>query len=119
MAAGATLVAISPQLEEYNRKITEQNHLTFDVLSDRGNQVAGRFGLAFKLPDDLRALYEKFGADLARFNGDDSWTLPMPGRFVIDGGSIIRSAEVDPDYTVRPEPSATVAALQTLRARAK
>ena len=85
------------------------------MLSDRGNQVARKFGLVFRLPDDLRALYEKFGADLAKFNGDDSWTLPMPGRFVIDSGSIIRSAEVDPDYTVRPEPSQTVAALKALR----
>ncbi len=86
------------------------------MLSDRGNQLARRFGLAFELADDLRALYAKFGVDLEKFNGDDSWMLPMPGRFVIDRGSIIRSAEVDPDYTIRPEPSRTIEVLKALKA---
>jgi peroxiredoxin len=76
--------------------------------------VAQRFGLTFALPDDLRALYLTFPLDLAQFNGDDSWTLPMPGRFVIDRAGIIGYAEVDPDYTTRPEPADTVAALRAL-----
>jgi peroxiredoxin len=38
----------------------------------------------------------------------------MPARFVIDRAGIIRAADVDPDYTVRPEPEATVAVLKTL-----
>ena len=39
----------------------------------------------------------------------------MPARFVIDRGGIIRSAESDPDYTTRPEPEETLAALRALR----
>jgi peroxiredoxin len=115
-AAGATLIAISPQLEEHGRKAVEQNRLTFDLLTDRGNQLGRSFGLVFKLPDDLRGLYAKFGVDLEKFNGDDSWTLPMPARFVIDSHTIIRSADVNPDYTVRPEPSATIEVLKALKA---
>ena len=113
-ALGASLVAISPQLPEHNRELIRTRHLTFEILTDRGNAVARRFGLAFALPDDLRALYLTFPLDLAQFNGDDSWTLPMPGRFVIDRAGIIRYAEVDPDYTTRPEPTDTVAALRAL-----
>jgi peroxiredoxin len=41
---------------------------------------------------------------LPSFNGDESWTLPMPGRFVIGRDSSILYAEVNPDYTRRPEP---------------
>jgi len=66
------------------------------------------------LPNDLRELYRKFGIDLKRFNGDDSWRLPIPARFIIDSNSLIRYASADPDYTVRPDPRETVAALQTL-----
>ena len=69
----------------------------------------------FSLPDDLRKLYRKFGADLPKFNGDDSWTLPMPGRFIVARDGTIRGADVDPDYTVRPEPSRTVELLKTLQ----
>jgi peroxiredoxin len=75
------------------------------VLTDLGNEVAGKFGLSFKLPDELVGLYAQFGIDLARFNGDKSWTLPLPGRFVIDTNGKIVDKEVHPDYSQRPEPT--------------
>ncbi len=68
----------------------------------------------FALPDDLRDLYLKFGVDLAKDNDDPAWTLPIPARFVLDTSGIIRAADADPDYTVRPEPSQTVAVLRAL-----
>ena len=113
-ATGARLVALSPQREAYLRQMAEKNHLEFELVSDTGNVVAGKFGLVFSLPSDLREVYRSFGVDLTRFNGDDSWTLPMPGRFVIDQAGIIRHVDIDPDYTVRPEPAETVAFLKKL-----
>lgn len=115
IAAGATLVAISPQLAEHSRAVAEKHQLTFDLLSDQGNRVARQFGLVFKLPDDLRQVYMKFGIDLAKVNGDASWTLPMPARFVIDQTGTIRAAAVDPDYTRRPDPAQTVEILRALK----
>jgi peroxiredoxin len=103
---GANLISISPQLPEFN--------LTFDLLSDPGNKVAKAFGISFSFPENLKNLYLKFGIDLPKHNGDDSWTLPMPARFIIDRDSTIRYAEVDPDYTVRPEPEHTIEALKAL-----
>jgi peroxiredoxin len=76
--------------------------------------VAARFGLVFALPEYLRAIYATFPLDLAIYNGDASWTLPMPARFVIDREGMIGAAESDPDYTTRPEPEDTVAALRAL-----
>ena len=111
---GANLISISPQLPEFNRKLISQKNLTFDLLSDPGNKVAGAFGIAFSFPEDLKNLYLKFGIDLSKNNGDESWTLPMPARFIIDLDSTIRYAEVDPDYTVRPEPEHTIKALRSL-----
>jgi len=116
-ALGATLVAISPQLPSHNRELTKSRSLTFPILSDAGNKVAGRFGLVFALPDYLRAIYATFPLDLASYNGDASWTLPMPARFVIDRQGIIRAAESDPDYTTRPEPEDTLTALRALSRR--
>lgn len=84
------------------------------MLDDRGNQLSRRLGLVFELPADLRQLYAQFGIDLERFNGDSSWTLPMPARYVVDGEGLIRSADVHPDYTRRPEPEATVEVLKGL-----
>ena len=85
------------------------------MLRDLGNRVAEAYGLAFTLPEDLQALYLKFGIDLARGNGDGTWRLPIPARFVIDRSGIIRAVDADPDYTRRPEPSQTVEALKRLK----
>ena len=91
--------------------------LPFDLLEDHGNVIARRFSLVYRLPDYLRELYEKtLKLSLPAYNGDESWELPMPARFVISRDSIIRSAEADPDYTHRPEPSDTVAALRRVLA---
>lgn len=76
--------------------------------------MARRYGLVFELPDDLREVYKKFGTDLSKYNGDDSWTLPMPARYVIAPNGKILAADVHPDYTVRPEPSDTVDFLRQL-----
>ena len=79
--------------------------------------MAAQFGLRFALPDYLREVYRSFPLDLEKFNGDPSWTLPIPARFVIDQQGIIRSAESDPDYTTRPEPVDTLEALRAISRR--
>jgi peroxiredoxin len=86
------------------------------VLRDLGNRVAGEYGLVFTLPDDLREIYLRLGIDLARGNGDGTWRLPIPARFVVDRRGVIRAADADPDYTRRPEPARTVEVLRQLGA---
>ena len=98
------------------RETEEPKPLPFELLRDFGNRAAEAYGLVFTLPDDLREIYLKFGIDLARGNGDGTWRLPVPARFVIDGQGIIRAVDADPDYTRRPEPGRTVEILEGLRA---
>ena len=107
-ALGATICAITPQLPEASRPLIDKHKIGFDLLSDRGNEYASQLGIRFKLPDDLKQVYLSFGNDLAVCNSEDSWTLPMPGRFVIDTKGVVRAVDVDPDYRYRPEPEKTV-----------
>ena len=93
--------------------ITKQA-LGFDILRYAGNSYAASLGLRFRLPDELIPVYRGFGIDLPDCNGEDSWTLPMPARFVIDRGGVIRAVDADPDYTVRPEPEETLAKVRAL-----
>ena len=88
--------------------------MTFEILSDPGNEVAQRYGLTFQLTEDLKEVYLKFNIDLEKYNGDDSWTLRLPARLIIDGDGIIRYAEINADYTVRPEPEETIVALKNM-----
>lgn len=116
--AGASLVAISPQNPVNSRKSVRNNGLDFPILSDPHNDVAAKFGLRFELPDYLVELYKSLKNDLPNFNGDDSWTLPMPGRFVIGQDGVIRYAEVNPDYTRRPDPEEMLPVLRNGASRA-
>ncbi|SNB78677.1 Peroxiredoxin [Arboricoccus pini] len=109
---GAGLVAISPQTAVNSRKSIRQNGLGFPILSDPHNDVAAAFGLRFALPEYLVELYKNLKNDLPAFNGDPSWTLPMPGRFVIGQDGTILYAEVNPDYTRRPDPEDMLPALR-------
>jgi hypothetical protein len=80
--------------------------------------MAAAFGLRFMLPNYLTELYKSLKNDLPTFNGDASWTLPMPSCFVIGQDRVIRYAEVNPDYTYRPEPANMLPALRSLAGRA-
>jgi len=115
---GASLVAISPQTAPNRRKSERENELSFPILSDHGNAVANAFGIRFRLPDDLIAVYKGFGNDLTIGNGEDSWTLPMPARYVIGADGVIAYAEVNPDYTRRPDPSELLPVLRRLKVHA-
>jgi peroxiredoxin len=118
VAEGASLVAISPQNPVNSRKSVRQNPLGFPILSDEHNAVAHAFGLRFALPDYLVDLYKKLGNDLPTVNGDPSWTLPMPARYVIGRDGVILYSEVNPDYTHCPEPSDLLPVLRQARATA-
>lgn len=111
---GASLVVISPELPNRTAGMATKQKLGFPILWDRQSAVAEAFGLAFTLPADLRDVYLGFGIDLPAHNGDPSWRLPVPARFVIDGERLVRLVQADPDYTRRPEPETTVEALRRL-----
>ena len=117
VSRGASLVAISEQTAPNSRKSQRQNGLGFPILGDHGGEIAARFGVRWTLPDYLREVHKMLGADLTQFNGEDSWTLPMPARYVIAQDATIAYAEVNADYTRRPEPSAILPVLEQLGRR--
>ncbi len=103
--AGASLIAISPQLSKYSKQVVSKNKLSFPVLSDEGNKVAEQFGTVVQLPEALKEIYLSIGIDLERFNGNDSWTLPIAGHFIIDANGIVQHVAIDIDHSNRPEPT--------------
>jgi peroxiredoxin len=117
---GGQLVAISPQLGESSRRAQIENKLTFPVLIDPGNKTAEAFGVRWKQQDYLIDLHKTvFGADLTEINGDDSWTLPMPSRFVIGIDGRVFHADVSIDHTRRPDPEDLLPALRAATSAAR
>lgn len=109
-------MVISPELPERTADMAAKQKLTYPIVWDRNSDVSEAFGLAFALPDDLREVYRGFGNDLAVRNGDPSWRLPVPARFVIDRMGIVRLVQADPDYRFRPEPESTLEVLRQVAA---
>lgn len=107
-------MAISPQVPAKNAEVKEKHKLGFPVLSDPGNGWARKLGLVYTFPQALKELYTTFEILLPEFNGDDSWELPLATRMVIDREGTIRSIDADPDYTLRPEPEASIEVLGSL-----
>ena len=103
---------ISPELPERTGDMAAKHNLTFPILWDERSLVSEAYGLAFTVPDDLKAVYLGFGNDLAARNGDPSWQLPIPSRFIIDRAGIVRLVQADPDYRFRPEPETTIEVLR-------
>jgi peroxiredoxin len=114
-ARGASLVAISPQTAPNSRKSQRDNKLGFPILSDPKAAIADAFGIRFALPGYLIDVYKGFKNDLPLVNGDPSWVLPMPARYVIGMDGVIAYAEINPDYTQRPDPSELLPVLDHLR----
>lgn len=108
-----SMVSISPQVQVYNYQIITQQRLNFDLLTDPENNVAHAFGLRWAMEDPLKSLYrDSFGISLPNYNGDESWTLPIPSRFIIGQDGIIKYAEFSVDYTKRPNPDVLIENLE-------
>ncbi|MCU7933901.1 MAG: AhpC/TSA family protein [Candidatus Thiodiazotropha sp. (ex Dulcina madagascariensis)] len=111
---GANLVGISPELPDNSMSTAERHQLKFEVLSDVGNAIAREYGVVMDVPASMRPLYLQWGLDVPAANGDDTWELPIPATYVIDGDGQVVFAYVNKNYTERSEPSEIVRALKSI-----
>ena len=104
-AAGANLVAISPEKPDDSMNTAEKNALTFAVLSDVGQKVGKAFGLVYEFTDELRTVYDGFKLDIPEKNGTSGeWSLPLSATYVIGSDGRILFADLGVDYRDRTDP---------------
>jgi len=108
---GILLVAISPPTPDGSLSTKETKELTFTVLSDPGNQIAGQLGILTAPSDGARAAQLQLGLDLTKVNADGTTALPMPTVVVVDASGVIRWIDVHRDYTTRTEPDQVLQAI--------
>jgi len=112
--AGGKLVAITPELPDNSISSVEKHNLKFEVLSDVGNKIAKEFGLVFNLAEELCPIYKQFDFDIPKYNGDETWSLPIPATYVINKDGVITDCFVDANYTRRMEPLSIIEALKKM-----
>jgi peroxiredoxin len=108
---GIGLIAISPQKPDGSLPAKESKKLTFTVLSDPGNQLAGQLGILTAPTDGARTAQLQLGLDLTQVNADGTTALPMPTVVIADADGVIRWIDVHPDYTTRTEPGQVLQAV--------
>lgn len=111
-AVGAEIVAIVPDRQPFAAKLKQEAGAPFPILTDLDNGYALSLGLVFWVGEEMRALMQARGADLASAQGNDSWFVPVPATFVVGRDGVIKARHVDPDYRQRMEIDAVLAALK-------
>ena len=112
--AGATLLALTPELPDNSLNTSEKNNLEFSVLSDIGNTIGKSYGVVFELTKDVASIYQN-GFGLNEKNGDNSNELPLAATYVIDKNGIIQYAFLDADYKERAESKEILSVLNKLK----
>jgi len=110
----ANLVVLSPDTRDLPRQLKRQLNLDLTMLADVDHGVAMSYGLLFGVPEEIKAHYSALGYDFAYRHGSAEWMLPIPATYVIDRDGVVKGAFVEPDFTVRQEPSDILATVRQL-----
>ncbi len=94
--------------------MAEKNDLTFAVLSDPGNQIAGALGILTAPTEDVRGSLHAIGVDLPAVNSDGTYTLPMVTVAVVDAAGVIRWIDVAPNHAKPTEVPEIISALDNV-----
>jgi peroxiredoxin len=111
---GGALVAVSPETPEHTANALTQFSFSFYLLSDRGNALARKVGLVYRLPPEMQSEFRKANIYLPAINGDDSWELPVPATYLVGQEGVIRDAFVDVDYYHRRDPRELITELKKI-----
>lgn len=104
-AAGATLVAVSPQTPDHALSMQEKNELRFPVLTDSRNEVARQYTTVFRNGDAPVATMASLGYDFDSFYENNSREIPVPAVFIIDQTGVVTFAKTEGgDYRNRVAP---------------
>ena len=112
--SGARLVSIMPDVAEFTRRFRAEQNLPFPILSDVDLGYSLLLGLVFWVGPEVRRLYEELGVDLASFQRNTSFFLPIAAKFIVDVDGTIRAREVNVEFRQRMDPAAILAAVRAL-----
>jgi peroxiredoxin len=111
---GAEVVAIIPERQQYATEFKIDGRIPFPVLIDMDNGYAMSLNLAFWMGEELKEIMrQRPDRDIAKFQGNESWMLPIPATFVVGRSGRISARFVDPDYRKRMAIDDLVAALRS------
>lgn len=113
-AHGASLASIMPDTARLTARLERDFQLGFPILTDIDNGYALQAGLMVALGPALANLLRAAGTDLAEFQGNQAWFVPIPATYVVAPSGEIVASHVDPDFRIRMAPGDILAALDRI-----
>jgi len=98
---GGRMVAILPDRQPYAGALRDFSGCRFPFLIDTDNGYAMTLNLVFWVGEAMSRLIAGIGNDVPRYQGNDSWLLPVPATFVVGQDGIVAARFLDPDYRTR------------------
>lgn len=98
---GATVVAISPEIQENVVKTIQKTKASFPVISDVQMKIMKDYKVNFPVPQATIDRYKNFGIDFSVANGANGANLPVPATYVIGKNGKIKYVFFNPDYRKR------------------
>ena len=99
---GGQIVAITPDLQHFAIALkSEAAAKPFPILTDVDNGYALSLNLAIFFGLEMQKFIKEGASDIAPYQGNDAWILPLPATFVVGRDSIIRARFVEPDARKR------------------
>jgi peroxiredoxin len=111
-ALGARMVAIVPDRQQYAAEMKDDSGVAFPILTDMDNGYAMSLNLAIWVGAEMKEYMLSIGRELPQYQGNESWTLPIPATFVVAQDGHIKARFADPDYRNRAAVEDLIAALQ-------
>jgi peroxiredoxin len=100
-AAGGQVVAITPELQQFTSELKSDSKIPFPILTDLDNGYALALNLLIWVDDEKRRAMTAAGWDISAYQGNDTWTLPIPATFVVATDGVVKARFADPDYRKR------------------
>jgi peroxiredoxin len=112
---GSQIVAIMPDRQQLAEEFKTESNARFPILMDMDNGYALSLNLMIWVGVDLKRMISAAGWDIPNYQGNASWTLPIPATFVVGPDGKVKARFVDPDYRKRMAIEEMIAALRSAR----
>jgi peroxiredoxin len=97
-AENGQIIAVMPDRQQFAAEFKSEANASFSILTDLDNGYALSLNLVIWLGEEMVRLISATGLDIQKYQGNDSWMVPIPATFVVGRDGRVKARFVDPDY---------------------
>jgi peroxiredoxin len=109
---GVYVVGVTPQTDANIQKTADRHHTSFSMVHDKDYTIMKAYDVDYKVGEEQMAAFRKYHVDLAQFNGNSDYVLPVPATYIISKTGRIVYVQFDKDYTHRASVAEILAEVQ-------